>query len=1503
MVCSVCQYQNPAGNSFCGGCGGRLLQVCAQCQQQNPPDHSFCGGCGQPLGAATPAPASPYGSPPQAASGSPPPARVAEVPLPTAFDAGRYQVKQFLGEGARKRVYLAHDTRLARDVAFALIKTEGLDETGLTRVRREAQAMGRLGDHPNIATAFDIGDENGQPYIVSEYMAGGDLLGQLAAADGHRLPIETVLRVGREICMALEHAHERGIIHRDLKPGNVWMGADGTAKLGDFGLAMATEQSRVTQEGMMIGTVAYMPPEQALARPLDGRSDLYSLGALLYELVAGRPPFLGDDVVGIISQHINTAPVAPSWFNSEVPRRLETLIVRLLAKDPAERPESARHVREEIEQIEASSAEREAAVVPSPEATATEGVNWGLFFGRQAEMDQLKGVLDQTLSGRGRLTMVVGEPGIGKTRLVEEFAVYSTLRGAQVLTGHCYEGEAAVPYLPFVEAFRQYVRGRDDKELRAELGEGAPEVATLLSEVRQRFPDLPEAPPVESEAERLRLFASVAGFLENASNASPLVLFLDDIHWADKPSLLLMQYLARRVTSSRLLILAAYRDVELDRTHPLSEILATLRRERSYERVLLRGLAEGDIVRWLTAANSDADEEPGAGVTAFAAALYRETEGNPFFVREVLQHLIEEGKLYREEGRWLSKATSVSELGIPEGVREVVGRRLSRLSEGCNAMLTLASTLTSGFSWEALRAVSDEDEAALLDLLEEALRAQVIHERKGTQAGTYDFTHALIRQTLYGELSTPRRVIMHRRIGEALERVYATQPEAHLDELAHHFYQAAPGGDVEKALGYAERAGERAVALLAYEEAAAHYERALQLLETREPIDDDRRFELLHAMANAFVRTDLNQKAIAATEQAIRVAERTGSPEQLARSAVTYHEAMSRGENVGRRSELPAIDRALAAQAPGDSPARAQLMVARIDAVGFRATHEELKSLAAEAREARAMAKRVRDPLAECGALEGMHHVIFGPESADERLEIGEEWLRTAERSGDPNLRQTAQLFRISDLLELGDVAAVEREIPAAADLADSLREPMAACWRPCWNGMLAAMRGRYAEAERHVLELARLVQRAQHPFWRGTLAAQLYDLRWGQGRLAEVEPAILDMLKMFRETGSRTGIPPTLAALAFIYFLTDRTEQARECYEELAHADFADTTHNINTLVTLLIGAFLARRFADQPRAAAIYELLQPHAARNIVVGNGMLSDGSASFPLGMLAATLERYDDAERHFEDAIEFDRKIESWPWLARAQLEYADMLAERDRPGDRDRALALANEAVRAFDGLGMAGDLKQGLALRLQLQGVTSADKSASIDLVAASVGQRAPDLTPQAAPDGTVTLMFSDMEGFTRMTERLGDLKAREVIRRHNSIVREQLAAYQGHEVELQGDGFLLAFSSARRAVLCAIALQGAFEAHNGEHAEEPIRVRIGLHTGEALRDADKFFGKAVILAARIAAESKGGEILVSSLLKQLTESVGDIRFGDAHPVTLKGISEPQLVHNVEWP
>ncbi|MFQ6028743.1 MAG: serine/threonine-protein kinase PknK, partial [Dehalococcoidia bacterium] len=739
---------------------------------------------------------------------------------PTSLANGRYEVKRFLGEGGKKSVYLAHDSLLDRDVAFALIKTEGLDQVSRTRITREAQAMGRLGSHPHIVTVFDLGEHEGQPYMVTELMGGGDVEGVVEDAPEHRLPLEQAIGIAIETCRGLEFAHSRGIVHRDLKPGNVWLTGDGVAKIGDFGLAVVIDRSRLTSEGMMVGTVSYMPPEQAMGGEVTPRADLYSLGAMLYEMVTGRPPFLGDDSVAIIGQHINTPPVAPTWHRPECPRPLESLILRLLAKDPSERPESASDVLAALEAVDLTvSAETSQTL---DEAHALDSLAGGVFVGRQREMGELKAALEDALSGRGRLVTLVGEPGIGKTRTAQELATYAGLRSAQVLWGRCYEEQGMPPYWPWVQAIRSYVRERDPDQIRSEMGAGAADIAEVVSDVKERLPDVGPPPELESpEQARFRLFDSITAFLKAASQKQPLVLVLDDLHWADQPTLLLLEFVSRELAGGRLLLVGTYRDVELSRQHPLAETLGELTRERLFQRVLLRGLSQDDVGRFI---------EIATGVSApsgLVQAVYTQTEGNPLFVTEVVRLLVQEGDFSAERTGQRDSWT----VRIPEGVREVIGRRLNRLSQRCNETLTIASVVGREFTLDQLNPLIDDlTEDRLLEVLEEALSARVIEELPQS-VGRYQFTHALIQETLAGELTTTRRVRLHARIAVALEDLYGPDAEAHAAELAHHFAEAEAVSGTEKLVRYCLLAGNRALAAFGWEDALAHFRRGLDAKE------------------------------------------------------------------------------------------------------------------------------------------------------------------------------------------------------------------------------------------------------------------------------------------------------------------------------------------------------------------------------------------------------------------------------------------------------------------------------------------------------------------------------------------------------------------------------------------------------------------------------------------------------------------------------------------------
>jgi class 3 adenylate cyclase len=1471
LRCPSCAKDNLDDAQFCDQCGADFAPVCPACSAENQVGARFCRKCRAKLEGEpdeTPAPAK--AEPRQPAS-----------ELPVSFGGGRYEVKRFLGEGGRKRVFLARDARLDRDVAVAIIKTEGLDEDGLKRVRREAQAMARLGDHPHIVTIHDIGEENGQPYIVSQYMAGGELTDRLKEAENRRLSLNEALRISNEVRLALEHAHSKGIIHRDLKPANIWLTQDGTAKLGDFGLAVALDRSRLTLEGTMVGTVAYMPPEQALGRQSDARSDLYSLGCVLYEMLTGRPPFLGDDNVAIISQHINTPPVAPSWHNPEIPKALESLILRCLAKNPDERPESAASIPDVLSAI-AETAVQVAAGRTSEQAAVNplDRLAGGVFVGRETEMDELRAGLEDSLSGRGRLLMLVGEPGIGKTRTSEELATYASLRNAKVLWGKCYEGEGAPAYWPWVQLVRSYVFDRDPKELMSEMGPGAADIADVVPEVRERLPGLPPPPQLEAEQARFRLFDSITTFLKNASIRQPHVLLLDDLHWADKPSLLLLQFLARNLRGSRLLVLGTYRDVELRRAHPLSQTLAELTREGLSQRILLRGLTERDVSRFI---------EITAGIQppqTLVEAVYRETEGNPFFVNEIVRLLVTDGRLERAD-----TVTSWS-VTIPQGVREVVGRRLDHLSEECNQVLTMGSVIGRDFGIRTLAKAMDRSEDAVLETLEEAVAARVISELPN-RAEYYTFTHALIKETLYEELSTARRVRAHRRVGEVLEEQHRDDIEPQLAALAYHFAEAAQGGDVDKAINYATRAAELAMSQLAYEEAAIHYERALQVNELNEPPDEAQRAELLVGQADALRMGGSPNDAIDAGRKAVDAARAAASAPLLARAALVLEDArFFSAQSAELIGTVPILEEALRALGTENPVLRASLLSVLPRATYFTTSMEDRLKIAREALE---LAEAAGDITARVGALNGMHWALWGPERVEERLEVANEIARLAEEAGDKGLAVSGYIWGITNLLELGEIKAVDEKIKSFEMLAEELRQPDLHHTLAMWRTMRALLDGRLEEGERLALETLTIGQRVQFQPAQQFFGAHMYDLRWKQGRLGEIEGAV----KAFAEGNPQT--PIWRAALALVYAETGKEAEAGAELERLAVDNFAAIGRDANWLISIALLANACAPLRDERNAGTLYELLLPYSGRCLVVGIGLTCLGSASLYLGSLAALLRRWDEAERHFEDALTMNTDMGARPWVALTQQWYADMLARREGPGDREKALRLLTDALDSAQEMGMQMMVERCLALKLELQGVSSTNTGASIDAVASLVYAEKPDLRKQVAPDGTVTILFSDIQGSTAKTEQLGDTKWMEVLREHNAVVREQLKAHGGFEVKSEGDGFMLAFQSARKALQCAIETQRAFAVRN-ESAEEPVLVRMGLHTGEVIKEGDDFFGKHVNLAARIAGQAQGGEILVSSLLKELTASGGDIAFGDGREVALKGLSGEHVVYAVNW-
>jgi hypothetical protein len=1193
--------------------------------------------------------------------------------VPGSFADGRYVVRRFLGEGGKKRVFLAYDSLLDREVAFALIKSEGLDEVGRERVRREAQAMGRLGAHPHIVSVFDLGEEAGQPFVVTELMGGGDVEGLIEAADEGRLALDRAIEIAVETVRGLEFAHAQGIVHRDLKPGNVWLTVDGRAKIGDFGLAVAVDRSRLTQAGMMVGTVSYMPPEQATGGEVGPHSDLYSLGAMLYEMVCGRPPFVGDESVAIIGQHLNTAPVAPSWHRPECPAALEVLILQLLAKNPRERPGSATAVRETLERLEA---EPEAAPAAEGErAVNAPGPIYGrTFVGREHELAQLKDAFDAALSGQGGLVMVVGEPGIGKTALCEQLETYAVLRGGQTLVGHCYEeGSLSQPYLAFVEALRAYVLTREEADLRSDLGDGAGVVARIVSEIGGR---LHVEPPAASspEDDRWRLLEAVSAFLRNASSAKPLVVVLEDLHWADRGTLDLLQHLARGLQGARLLVVGTYRDVDVDRAHPLSAALGELRRSASLQRIALGGLTVDEVHRMISAVVGQ------QGRRSIAEAIYRQTEGNPLFVQEVIRLFAEEGLVKREGGRWIPPTDTLAEARIPEGLRDVIGKRLSHLSDHTNQLLASASVIGRDFDLAVLRAVAGIDDEQLETSIEEAVGVGVLEERAQTGSVRYRFAHAFFRQTLYEEIIAPRRLRQHQQIARALETHYAARLEEHAAELAEHFAQSTDHADLAKAVHYYRLAAQRATSMFAYTEAASHLERGLAVQDVLEPADQRERLELLLALGSALLDGAEPRRLLDdAAPRALTLAQEL-SDDESASDACTLALAALIESGGPWAFDTPEATRWVAL---ADSLAR-EGSPARVHAdIGLgRAAQKTMLCLAegwpqANGRDramftrARELAHTLADPALIMFADWVWMEAVKGPQFLAQRLEIADQ-MDSVVGHLSPRLAAWAYLFMADVYFSAGAREKVDELTTRVTELAERTKQNLARGFTTGFDALLQTGEGQLEEAMatiEHVRE-----------GWGDDLAdlADVSDYLYQQPRRYLGRP--------FDRAAVPRVIQPSARILTYLAQpdpgLRAELDQIAAELETIPPAEdegypFVDAA--------LMQAAAIERHEAIARRFIARYE-------GSSHVTHGVFAPVCTARLLGDAAAILGENESARQHYERARDDSTRMRIRPEWALATLGLAEVLAAGDE------AQSHLDQAIAELQAMNMQPALQRALA-------------------------------------------------------------------------------------------------------------------------------------------------------------------------------------------------------------
>ena len=902
------------------------------------------------------------------------------------------------------------------------------------------------------------------------------------------------------------------------------------------------------------------------------------------------------------------------------------------------------------------------------------------LVGRDREVTQLEASLEEALAGRGSVVLVAGEPGIGKSRLADELAGRSTERGARVLWGRCWEAGGAPAYWPWVQSIRSYVRETEPEKLRTELGAGAATIAQMLPDLRTLFPDLPEPPPVETEEARFRLFDATAAFLRNAASRRPVVLVLEDVHAGDVPSLLLLQFLAGELRGTPILILGTYRDVELGDDHPLRRTLAELARAPGTRTLSLGGLSEAEVAQLIETITGRLPRD------AVVRAIYTETEGNPLFVTEVVRLLESEGVL-DEVGEGAARRTL-----LPDSVREVIGRRLSLLSADCAEVLTLASVLGRDFSLETLELLSERPADDLLDVLETGVAARLVTEVPGS-LGRLRFSHGLVRDVLYAELSTLRRIRLHRRAAEVLERLYARDPEPNVAELAHHFFEAASAGDAGKAIEYARRAGDRAVALTAFEEAVRLYRMALQALELKEPGDEEMRCEVLLRLGDAQARAGDTPAARETFLTAAEVARELDLPEQLGRAALGYGGRFVWEAGRGDPHLVPLLEEAVAAL-PDESSLRARLL-ARL-AGGPLRDEVDRSRRDALSKEAVEIAARVSDPATLAYVLDGRHAAVWWPENLHERLDVATELIRVATEARDGERILQGHHYRFIALLELGDMAGARAEVEAQARLADELHQPTQLFYVATCRSTLAAFEGSLEEAERLTEEAFRYGERAERDMAVISRRFQLYVVRRAQGRLRELEDELRRAVDEF----------PTYVVLrcllAHLYAELGRHSEAREPFERLAASGFLELPRNDEWVFGITLLADVAGFLHDASAAGILYEQLLPYERRNAVSAPDACI-GAVARSLGVLAATTGRYDDATRYFEHALAMNTKTGGRPWVAQTQLDYARLLLERGDPVDREHAAALLTMCRDGAQTLGNEGLVSRANALATKL--------------------------------------------------------------------------------------------------------------------------------------------------------------------------------------------------------
>lgn len=725
--------------------------------------------------------------------------------------ANRYQILRELGRGGMGVVYLARDPILERDIAIKVIPPEFLTPEAIERFKREARVVAKM-DHPAIVGIHDIGEHDGSLFLIMPFVKGTNLRAFLREGS---LSLGDVIDIGIQTAEALDYSHSLGVVHRDVKPENIMVSRSGSegirVRVMDFGLAMAPKENRLTRTGAVVGTVTYLSPEQVAGRDIDARSDIYSLGTVLYECILGTLPFSGE-VQSVLYRIAHEAPESLRSRGAEIQEELESIILQCLEKDPAKRPQVARQVadalvrhrsklRDSDRMLKLSMVHRPSTLVQRPAKSA--------FVGREKEFVQLQRRLNAALQGECQFAVVGGEAGIGKSRLLEELEALAEARKVRVLHGRFVEQDQSFPYQGFCDAIQEFFRKKTGSGPSLDFSDLAADLVSLFPMLRQ-IQEIGSSLSSDAKGssgeirkmdDRTHIYELLAGVLIRISEGKPLLLLLEDLHSADV-SVDALQYIVRRLGPTPTLIVGTYRTTEVAKRHPILRMLDGFHDDRRFETIRLEPFLLSEHRAFLESIIGTSDLE-----TRFVEKIYEATEGNPYFTKELVRSLMDSGKIAKSEtGAWsLSGETDLVSEALPATIQQTVEKRIERLAENVREALSLAAVLGKTFEFHDLE-VLGEGSADIDDAVERLLQAGFIEEERGSSSDQLRFSSGVVRDVLYAALSRRKRKVLHRKYAEYLENKNAGQLDRVYPQLVHHYANAdAPAKAIEFGLKLAQK--------------------------------------------------------------------------------------------------------------------------------------------------------------------------------------------------------------------------------------------------------------------------------------------------------------------------------------------------------------------------------------------------------------------------------------------------------------------------------------------------------------------------------------------------------------------------------------------------------------------------------------------------------------------------------------------------------------------------